>query len=355
MPKRKPSSTPTHNAGAIPVVSRNGRLRGWFVARLIALIVVCAVGALAVGRFPLSITEVIDVLCGEIVGNPVDGQARSIVMTGRLPRVVLALLVGAGLAVSGAAFQSIFSNPLATPDTLGVAAGTCVGAVIGLMLDFDMIGVQMIALVCGLLALGMATAIAQRRGNVSIVMLILAGVVTSAVANAIISILKLVADPTSKLPEITYWLMGSLSGVQFDAIFLGAPGIIVGAAVIFLLRWRLNVLSLSEDEVRAAGVNVKVLRPVIVVAATLITASVVSMCGQVGWIGLLVPHCARMLVGNNYRLIIPTSLMLGSLFMLLIDTVARSATAAELPISVLTALIGAPFFVILLRRTGGNW
>ncbi|AKE40352.1 ABC transporter transmembrane protein [Corynebacterium kutscheri] len=337
-------------------LTRGDKLRGWFVLTLIAVVIGVSCLALVLGRYPIAPTTVIEVLRNEIFHNAVsDPTNRSIVMTTRLPRIVLALFVGCGLAVAGSAFQSLFSNPLATPDTLGVAAGTCVGAVIGLMLDWNIIGVQLLALICGLITVYVAMIIAKTQGQTSIVMLILAGVVMSAVANAIISILKLVADPTSKLPEITYWLMGSLAGVQFSAIALGIPGVVIGLIVIYLLRWRLNILSLSEDEIRATGVNVKILRPLIIGAATLITASVVSMCGQVGWIGLLVPHCARMLVGNNSKVVIPTSMLLGSCFMVIIDTLARTVSASEIPISVLTALVGAPFFISLLRSSGGRW
>lgn len=338
------------------ILVKNGRLRAWFISLLLTAVIVCALLGLVAGRYPISITEIAEVIRNRISGNPPSNiQLDSIIMTARLPRVVLALLIGAGLAVAGAAFQSLFSNPLATPDTLGVAAGTCVGAVIGLMLEWNIIGVQILALIFGLSAVALATTIARRRGQVSIIMLILAGVVMSAIANAIISILKLLADPTSKLPEITYWLMGSLSGVQFDSIALGAPLVIIGILVIYALRWRLNLLALSDDEAKASGTNVRVLRPAVIIASTLITASIVSMCGQVGWIGLLVPHCARMLVGNNNRLIIPTSLFLGAAMMVVIDTLARSASTAEIPISVLTALLGAPFFITLLRKTGGSW
>lgn len=293
-----------------------------------------------------------ELLAGQELSDP---RIASVLMGVRLPRTVLALFVGAGLAVAGAAFQSVFSNPLATPDTLGVAAGTSVGAVLALLLGWNLLGVQILALLAGLLAMGVTTSIARQRGRTSIVMLVLAGVIVSAIANALISLLKLVADPTAKLPAITYWLMGSMAGVGFDALALGLPLIVLGSAAIFLLRWRFNVLALSEDEAKAAGLNLKLLRPVTIGAATLITASVVSMCGQVGWVGLLVPHCARMLVGNNNRLIIPVSLLLGASMMVLIDTLARTMTASEVPISVLTALLGAPLFITLLRRTGGNW
>lgn len=335
---------------------REGRLRPWFVVALWLGLAVSAAVSVLVGRYSIELSEVATALWEFARGREFsDPNVGSVLLGVRLPRTVLAIFVGSGLAVAGAAFQSVFSNPLATPDTLGVAAGTSVGAVLALLMEWNLLGVQLLALLFGLIAMGVTAGIARQRGRTSIVMLVLAGVIVSAIANAVISMLKLVADPTSKLPEITYWLMGSLAGVSFEAIALGVPLVVLGSLAIYLLRWRLNVLALSEDEARAAGLNLKVLRPVSIVAATLITASVVSMCGQVGWIGLLVPHCARMLVGNNNRVIIPVSLLLGATMMLLIDTLARTITASEIPISVLTALLGAPFFIILLRRTGGNW
>ncbi|HZK32133.1 MAG TPA: iron ABC transporter permease, partial [Corynebacterium sp.] len=338
------------------VFVRSGRLRGWFLVALWLLLVGCALSSVLAGRYAISLPELLRTLqeyaSGTEFSNP---QVASVLFGVRFPRTVLAIFVGSGLAVAGAAFQSVFSNPLATPDTLGVAAGTSVGAVLALLLDWNLLGVQALALLAGLASMALTVSIARRRGRISIVMLVLAGVIVSAIANAVISIIQLLADPTSKLPEITYWLMGSMAGVDFEAIGLGVPLIALGSLGIYLLRWRLNVLALSEDEAKAAGLNLKVLRPVVIVCATLITASVVSMCGQVGWVGLLVPHCARMLVGNNNRLIIPVSLLLGGAMMVLIDTLARTLTPSEIPISVLTALLGAPVFILLLRRTGGNW
>jgi len=180
-----------------------------------------------------------------------------------------------------------------------------------------------------------------------------AGVIVSALADAVLSMLKLTADPTSELPEITYWLMGSLSGASWGQIAMATPFILVGSGVIVALRWRLNVLALSEDEARAAGVDVRRLRIVLIVCATVVTASVVSLCGQVGWIGLIVPHAARMLIGSDNRYLIPVCLLLGASVMIMIDTIARTLTASEIPVSVVTALVGAPFFITLLRRTGG--
>ncbi|HZK05714.1 MAG TPA: iron ABC transporter permease [Actinomycetaceae bacterium] len=333
-----------------------GTLRPWFVTALWALLAVCIVLSIVAGRYSIGFPELTRALWEMVNGREFSDPQVGSVLTGvRLPRTVLAVFVGAGLAAAGASFQSVFSNPLATPDTLGVAAGTSIGAVLALIMEWNLIGVQLLALVFGLVAMGITAGIARNRGRTSIVMLVLAGVIVSAIANAVISMLKIIADPTSKLPEITYWLMGSMAGVTFEAIALGVPLIILGSLGIYLLRWRLNVLALSEDEARAAGLNLRLLRPIAITCSTVITASVVSMCGQVGWIGLLVPHCARMLVGNNNRVIIPVSLLLGASMMLLIDTLARTITASEIPISVLTAMLGAPIFIILLRRTGGNW
>lgn len=237
-----------------------------------------------------------------------------------------------------------------------MTAGTSVGAVSALILNFSLVGVQLLSFVAGIVTVVVTTLIARnKRGGTSVVMLILSGVMVGALASAIMSILKYTADPNNKLPQITYWLMGSLSGASMRTLALGAPFIVVGSAVIFLMRWRLNILALGDDEARAAGMNVPRARGIIIVAATLITAAVVSMCGQVGWVGLLIPHCARMICGNNNRFVVPVGTVLGAIFLVVIDTLARSSMESEIPISVLTAIIGAPFFIYLLRRTGGGW
>ena len=336
------------------VLTRNGRLRVWVVPTLVALIVACAAAAMLIGRFSVSLEDVVAALRARFWGGPsVSPRINSVVFDLRAPRIIVAILIGGGLSVAGASFQSLFSNPLATPDTLGVAAGTCVGAVIALLLDWNLIGVQAAALAAGLATMAFTTAI-SRTGAFNVITLVLGGVIVSALANAVLSLLKLTADPTSQLPEITYWLMGSLAAVTYHQIALGAPFIIAGVVVIVALRWQLNILSLSEDEARSVGVNVSLMRAILIVASTVITASVISMCGQVGWVGLLVPHCARMLCGQNNRAVIPVSLLLGSALMIVIDTLARSLSASEIPISILTAIIGAPFFIVLLRRTGGS-
>lgn len=322
---------------------------------LILLPIAAAIICMGIGRISMSPGEIVTNLfdIAAYGQESVDPQIYSVLISVRLPRIILAVMCGAGLAVSGAAFQSIFSNALATPDTLGVAAGSGFGAALALLLGTGLITVQVCALAIGFIAVIMTYLISRQRGGASTVMVILSGMVVAALFEAGISVIKFVADTESQLPAITYWLMGSLANTNFGSLALGTPFIVCGIAVIFALRWKLNVLMLSEDEARAMGVNIRMMRVIVALAATLITASCVSMCGQVGWVGLLIPHICRMLFGSNNKSIIPASISLGAVFLLIMDTVARSATAAEIPISILTSVIGAPFFIILLKKTGG--
>ena len=330
--------------------------RWFFVALLVICPLAVALVCIGVGRYSLSLGESFSVLFnGLLFGRDAVGpQNYSVVINIRLPRILLALLCGSGLAVSGAAFQAIFANPLATPDTLGVAAGASFGAVLALLVWDNLIWIQSMALLAGLCAVSLTYWISRRREGTSVLMMVLSGVIVSSMFQAFVSLVKYLADPEDKLPAITYWLLGSLSSSSFGSLLIGAPFILAGLTVLVVMRWRLNILSLSEDESQSLGMPVRFLRLMVVLAATMITASAISMCGQVGWVGLLVPHLARMLVGGNNRQIIPVSLSLGAMFMLLIDTIARSATAAEIPVSILTATMGAPFFIFLLKRTGGT-
>ena len=326
--------------------------RYWTVGSL-AVILAAAAAAMAIGRFTISPRELAAVLMpGAFPGEEVSGQVRTVISNIRLPRVLLALLSGAGLAAAGAAFQGLFANPLATPDTLGVASGASFGAALGLLLGFSMLGIQLTALGFGLLAVGL-TALSGASLTGSRSTPILAGIMVGSLFNALVSLIKFLADTESQLPAITYFLMGSLEGADYRTLLLGTPPILAGLLVLFLLRWRMNLLPLSDDEAATSGVNVKWLRRTVQVAATLITASCVSMCGQVGWVGLLVPHICRMRFGSNHVSLIPASISLGAAFMILVDTAARTISPKEIPISILTALLGAPFFIYLLRKSGG--
>ena len=182
---------------------------------------------------------------------------------------------------------------------------------------------------------------------------VLGGIMIGSLFNALISFVKFAADEESKLPSITYWLMGGLDKANFKSLAMGAPPIVLGILILYLLRWRMNLLPLSEDEIRSSGVNIRMLRGTVVLCATFMTASCVSMCGQVGWVGLLIPHMCRMKFGTNHLSLLPASVSLGAVFMVIVDTVARSLTAAEIPVSILTAIVGAPFFIVLMRRSGG--
>lgn len=326
------------------------------VVALIILPLCTALICMGFGRYSLHLADTIRILFSNIVdAQSVSDLERSVVFSVRLPRIILAAFVGAGLSCAGTAFQGLFSNPLATPDTLGVASGASFGAVLALLFHGNLIVVQLLALAFGLISCGITYTVGKVRGRSSIVMIVLGGMVVSALFQACVSLVKYVADPEDQLPAITYWLMGSMSGAGYRTLLFGLPFIVVGTVIIFALRWRLNILSLSEDEAQSMGMNIQVMRLAVIVASSLITASAVSMCGSVGWVGLLMPHVSRMLMGSDNRTVVPVSISLGATFLLIIDTFARSATAAEIPISILTAIIGAPFFIILLRKTGGAW
>jgi len=322
---------------------------------LVILPLLAGILCIGIGRYSVSIGETLQILLGRIQGITRQDTAYTVIFNVRLPRILLAMLVGAGLSCSGAAFQGLFTNPLATPDTLGVASGASFGAVLAMMFDANLFIVQLSALAFGLLSCLLTYNISKVKGVSSVVMIVLAGMVVSALFQALVSLAKYIADPQDKLPSITYWLMGSMSSASTKTLLLGSPFIIIGLVIIFVLRWRLNILSLNEDEVKSMGMNIKLMRFLVILAASMITSSCVSMCGQVGWVGLLVPHLARMLMGSNNKTVIPVSISLGAVFMLLMDTTARSMTAAEIPLSILTAIIGAPFFIMLLRKTGGVW
>lgn len=333
---------------------KRGRFTPFAIGLMLLLPFVTALICLCVGRMNVPVEDVARAIASIFTRSQEPVQNYSIVVNLRLPRILMAIIVGAGLTCAGATFQALFSNPLATPDILGVTSGTCVGAILAIILSCGILETQLIALVFGLVSVWFTLKIAGKNRDGSMVYLVLAGVIASSLFNAIGSLLKYTADPQDKLPEITYWLMGSFTGAGYREILIGSPLILIGVAVIYLLRWRLNILSLSEDEAKASGVNLKQTRMIFILAATIITASSVSMCGQVGWIGLLIPHCARMLVGSNNRYVIPVSLSLGASFMILIDTLSRTVSVIELPISILTALIGAPVFISLLNRNRSN-
>ncbi|MFQ8697699.1 MAG: FecCD family ABC transporter permease [Peptoniphilus harei] len=330
----------------------DGRLHPYVYFILIFFPLVCGLIGLSMGRMDIKISEIILFFKNLIGGGQVDPLMESLIINIRLPRVLTALIVGGGLTAAGIAFQALFSNPLATPDILGVTSAASLGAVLGIILSLGTMGIQVLAMVFGLLSI-LITINLVKRDETSMIMLVLAGIIVSSLANALASLLKYTADPMDKLPQITYWLMGSFGRTSYKNLALAGPLILISMIVIYKMRWSLNLLSLSEDEARSLGINVKKTRLIFILAATLITASSVSICGQIGWIGLIIPHLARLMVGSNNLYTLPLGISFGAGFMVLIEALSRTVSVIELPISILTAIIGAPIFIILMRRSGG--
>jgi iron complex transport system permease protein len=321
---------------------------GTAIALMALLLIVVALGSAAIGSYPISLHDWWGVLTAHSTG----GAPEIVLLQIRLPRLLACILVGGGLALAGASYQGLFNNPMVSPDILGASAGAGLGAAVGILLGFDFVAIQALSFVGGLVAVLLAWALASglcRRGD-PVLMLVLVGILIGSMFTALISLTKYIADPVNKLPAITFWLLGSFASITQKDVWLAGVPIAVGCIPLLLLRWRLNVLCMGEQEARTLGVNTRVLRFTVIVCATLITAASVSICGMVGWIGLVVPHLARMVVGPNHKYLLPAAAIMGGCFLLLVDDVARTAGALEIPVGILTALIGAPFFLFLLMR-----
>ncbi len=306
----------------------------------------------AIGQFPVSLRDLVNLT----LGGAVPPMVETVIVQVRLPRVLGAVLVGAALAAAGAAYQGMFRNPLVSPDILGVSAGAGLGAVLGIFLSLPVIAIQAFAFAFGLATVFLVYLIAVAvRGNDPVLVLVLAGVVMGTLAGAVISLLKILADPYDQLPAMTFWLLGSLASLNPADIKAALPMVLIGLAPLYLLRWRMNLMSLEEEEGRALGIDTTRLRLLFIVAATLITAAAVSISGIVGWVGLIMPHVARMLVGPNFDRLLPASMLLGAMYLLLVDNLARSLTVTEVPLGILTAFLGAPFFLWLLASGRRVW
>ena len=321
------------------------------------LVVLVAI-AFSVGRFPVTPAELVTVLWAKLTGTPhgLPASIDTVVFNVRGPRIAAAILVGAALAAAGAAYQGLFRNPLVSPDILGVSTGAALGAVVGIYLSLGVVAIQTLAFVVGLGAVVVVYVVGMAlRRHDPILVLVLAGIVIGTLLGSCVSLLKYLADPYNQLPAITFWLLGSLASVTQGDVRAVAPSVVLGLVPLVLLRWRMNVMTLGEDEARALGVDTRRLRLAVVAAATLMTAGVVSISGVVGWIGLLVPHLARFLVGPDFRRLLPASILLGSGYLLAVDTLARTIARIEIPLGVLTAFIGAPFFIWVLAAGRRGW
>lgn len=326
---------------------------------IIFLLVALFLSSFVMGRYSVPLKQVGYMFFAKLFHLPQTWTTAEgiVVFQVRLPRILSAIMIGGGLSLSGAAYQGLFKNPMVSPDILGASAGAGFGAAVALLLNFNLFGVQLFAFIFGVGAVGLAYLVSNivGRGNSSVLILVLTGMVVSALFQAFISITKYVADPTNKLPAITFWLMGGLSTITYESLGMFVIPLIIGAVPIILLKWKLNVLSFGEEEAKAMGINTKRLRLIIIFCATLLTASAVAIGGIIGWVGLIIPHLARILVGPNYKVLIPTSIIMGASYLLFVDDIARTIFAMEIPIGILTALIGAPFFIGMLLKGKGGW
>ncbi|MEN6348240.1 MAG: iron ABC transporter permease [Syntrophomonas sp.] len=313
---------------------------------------------LFLGRYPVSIPVVARILwCKLTLGScNVPEMSQTIVWEIRMPRAILGALVGGSLAVSGAAFQGLFRNPLVSSGILGVTSGAGFGAALAILIFNATAPIYIFAFLFGGLAVLLSYLIGRVYNTTPTIMLVLGGTIVSAVFSALISFAKYVADPANELPAIVFWLMGSLGSARYQDIMIAGIPMLLGILGLVAVRWRVNVLSMGDKEARTLGINTSVNKGIVIVCATLATAGAVCVSGIIGWVGLVIPHIGRMLVGNDNRVLIPASLSLGACFLILVDNLARLLTGSEIPLGILTALVGGPFFVYLLKtRKGGGW
>ncbi len=281
-----------------------------------------------------------------------EARMETVALKIRLPRILLACLVGCCLSTSGAAYQGVFQNPMAAPDILGATSGAAFGAALAILLGGSSHMITISAFFFSLITMALALLISRTASGKRVLTLVLSGIMVSSLFNAGTSYIKLVADPGNQLPAITYWLMGSLSGAEGKTVTMILLPMLAGILPLLALRWRINVITLGDEEARTIGVNAGLVRLIVIVCSTLITAASVSVSGMIGWVGLVIPHLSRKLVGNDYRVLLPTSMLFGALFLLVVDDISRNLMATEIPIGILTAFIGAPFFLWLITRKG---
>ena len=333
------------------------RRGGWLALPLLALVALFVL-SFALGKFPVSPHDLLAVLWGKLTGGAsgVPPAVETVVWQIRLPRIAAALLIGAALAAAGSTYQGLFRNPLVSPDILGVAAGAGLGAVLGIFLSLPVVVVQALAFLGGLGAVAVVYLTgAVLRGRDPILVLVLAGVAMGTLLGAAISLVKVLADPYNQLPAITFWLLGRLTAITLSDLRAALPAILIGLVPLYLLRWRMNLMTLGDEEARALGVETRLLRALFVAAATLMTSAAVSISGIIGWIGLIIPHAARLLAGPEFSRLLPVAMLLGAGYLLAVDTLARTMAEIEVPIGILTAFIGAPFFLWLLATVRRGW
>ena len=321
---------------------------------LSAALIAAIIGSVTMGRYPIGLRELGGIIASRFVSiEPFwTTTQESLLLNHRMPRIILACLVGCSLSAAGASYQGVFQNPMAAPDILGASSGAAFGAALAILLHLGGTMIMVFAFAGSIGTVMLVMFVGSRARGKRVLGLILAGIMIGSLISSGTSMIKLVADPEDQLPQITYWLMGSLNGTAPEDVYFALIPMAIGLIPLFLLRWRVNILTLGDEEARTMGVNAKNLRAVIIFCATLITAAAVSVSGVIGWVGLVIPHLTRRMVGNNYRHLMPASMLFGAIFLLLVDNVSRNLFATEIPIGILTSFIGAPFFIYLITRDG---
>lgn len=356
---KKEAVVPMLDSGEIDFKKLEHKPSAFKWAIMIIFPIALFVATLFLGRFTVTAEEVVRIIGNGVLGVPMEktwtNAAETVILKVRLPRAIMATLIGAGLSMSGASFQAMFQNPLVSPFILGVSAGASFGAAMGLVLELPALGIQATSFVFGILAVAITYFLAHLYKTTPVLMLVLSGTVVSAFFQSMLSLVKYVADDEEKLPAITFWLMGSLGNITLEDITIASIPIIICSVVLYVARWKLNVLSMGDSEARALGVNTERLKVIIIVATTVITSTSVAFCGIVGWVGQVIPHFCRMLVGPDHKVLIPATMFVGAGYLILIDNLCRLFTATEIPLGILTAVVGAPVFAYLLRKTKGGW
>lgn len=321
---------------------------------LIVALFFVMIGSVTLGRYPISLKELAGILGSKIfnIEQFWSNTQESLLLIHRIPRIILACLVGCCLSAAGASYQGVFQNPMAAPDILGASSGAAFGAALAILLGLSRSMITLFAFAASLITVALVIFVGNRAKGKRVLGLILAGIMLGSLVSSGTSLIKLVADPDDQLPAITYWLMGSLNGTAPKDVWFALIPMLIGLIPLFLLRWRVNILTLGDDEAKTMGVNSKRLRIIVIFCATLITAASVSVSGVIGWVGLVIPHLTRRMVGNNYRHLMPASMLFGAIFLLLVDNISRNLLATEIPIGILTSFIGAPFFIYLITRDG---
>lgn len=326
-----------------------------YIKLFVFILIIICISSFGIGRYPIAGGTLLKVLFSKFLNIPHDwpGEVETVIFKIRLPRIIGGLLVGGSLALSGAVYQGVFKNPLVSPDVLGVSSGAAFGASLGILFSWSRFGIQALSFAFGLVAVAMVYFIGSKIKENPLISLVITGILVGSIFSSLTSLIKYIADTNDKLPTITFWLMGSLADISLKEIKVIIIPIIMGVIPLYILRWRLNVLSLDEDEAKTLGLNTNKIRILVIISSTLLTASVVSISGIVGWIGLVIPHLCRLLIGPDYMTLVPLTILVGASYLLIVDNIARSISQVEIPLGILTSLVGAPFFIFLLINNRG--